>query len=121
IDDTVTEVARSSERGQRAIIGVLSRRVPLDPDGLLNPLAKSPHDKSSEPSFLRRKLAERFDLVTINGTGEGQINVCGLGGDLEPGDFVCTSDMAGKGQRQNGPDGEADDVPRRCTVARVRE
>lgn len=119
IDDTVTEVARASEVGQRAVIGVLSRRMPLDPESLLNPFAQGPHDK--EPSFIRRKLAERFDIVTLNGVGEGQVNVCGRGGDLEPGDFICASDLHGKGQRQNGADGEADDSPRRCTVARVRE
>lgn len=119
IDDTVTEVARASEVGQRAVIGVLSRRMPLDPESPLNPFAQGPHDK--EPSFIRRKLAERFDLVTLNGVGEGQVNVCGRGGDLEAGDFICTSDLPGKGQRQNWSDGEADDLVRRCTVARVRE
>lgn len=118
IDDTVTEVARSSGEKQRSVIGVLSLRVPFDPNGLLNPFAQSPHDK--EPSFLRRKLAERFDLGVVNSVGEGQMNVCGLGGDLEPGDLICTSDMPGKGMRQNDGD-EADDLIRRCTVARVRE
>lgn len=118
IDDTVTEVARSSEARQRSIVGVLSTRQPFDPNALLNPFKQSPHDR--EPSFIRRKFAERFDLVTINALGEGQINVCGLGGDLEPGDLICASGMPGKGMRQNDGD-EADDLIRRCTVARVRE
>lgn len=106
IDDTVTEVARSSEAGQRAVIGVLSSRVPFDPDGLVC-RGQAEH-------------ADAFDLATINALGEGQINVCGLGGDLEPGDLICTSDMPGKGQRQNDGD-DADDLIRRYTVARVRE
>jgi hypothetical protein len=119
IDDTVTEVAPSSDLAQRSVIGVLSKRRPFEADALMNPFAQSKHD--AEPSFLRKRFAEKYDLVTINGVGEGQMNVCGLGGDIEAGDFICTSSMPGKGQRQNDRDGNVDDVHRRCTVARARE
>jgi hypothetical protein len=51
----------------------------------------------------------------MNALGEGQISVCGEGGDFEAGDYVTTSSMPGKGMRQ------ADDVQRNYTVAKVRE
>lgn len=113
VDDTVTEVARSSIAAQRSVIGVLSSRRPFDPDSFLNPFCQSEHD--AEPSFVRRHFAKKYDLATINGVGEGQINVCGLGGDIEHGDLITASDMPGKGQRQ------PDDIVRSYTVARARE
>lgn len=112
ISDTLTEVARSRESGQRNVIGVLESRRPFEQHALIN-VEASPQKRTA--------WVGKYDLATINGLGEGQVNVCGLGGDLEPGDLICTSDMAGKGQRQNGSNGEADDLVRRCTVARVRE
>ena len=59
--------------------------------------------------------ATGYDLVRINAVGEGQINVCGEGGDMEPGDLIVTSSMLGKGMRQ------ADDIVRGYTVAKCRE
>lgn len=56
-----------------------------------------------------------YDFMPINAVGEGQINVCGEGGDIAIGDFICTSNMAGKGMKQS------DDVLRTYTVAKARE
>ena len=55
------------------------------------------------------------DAITINALGEGQINVCGEGGNLLPGDLITTSSTSGKGMRQ------ADDVVRASSVAKCRE
>lgn len=52
---------------------------------------------------------------TFNALGEGAMNVCGEGGDLEAGDYICTSSMRGKGMKQ--PDQEYE---RPYTVAQVR-
>lgn len=120
IDDTVTEVERSSAVAQRSVIGVLSNRLPFGPFMALAALGRFPID-SPIATKTRELLAERYDILGINSLGEGQINVCGRGGDLAVGDYICTSDMAGKGQRQNDDNGDADDLQRRCTVARVRE
>ena len=57
---------------------------------------------------------ESHDLWFANGVGEGQVNVCGRGGDLRKGDLIVCSDLPGKGQRQ------PDDVVRGNTVARAR-
>lgn len=53
-------------------------------------------------------------LIVVNALGEGQINVCGQGGDIEKGDLIVCSDMPGKGMRQ------ADDIVRGYTVAKAR-
>ena len=53
--------------------------------------------------------------VDINSLGEGQINVCGEGGNIERGDLIVTSSIPGKGMKQ------ADDIVRSYTVAKARE
>lgn len=54
-------------------------------------------------------------LVGFNSVGEGLVNVCGEGGDIEVGDYIVSSSMAGKGMKQ------ADDIYRNYTVAKSRE
>lgn len=51
----------------------------------------------------------------VNALGEGQINVCGEGGNIENGDLIVTSSMSGKGMKQ------ADNIVRSYTVAKARE
>lgn len=55
------------------------------------------------------------NLALMNALGEGAMNVCGEGGDLEAGDYICSSSMVGKGMKQ--PDQEYE---RPYTVAQVR-
>lgn len=40
----------------------------------------------------------------VNALGEGQINVCSENGNFEVGDFICTSNIPGKGMRYDGQD-----------------
>jgi hypothetical protein len=58
---------------------------------------------------------ETYRPIGVNAIGEGKINVCGQGGDIQIGDFIVTSDIAGKGMKQ------ADDIARSYTVAKARE
>lgn len=58
---------------------------------------------------------EGVHLVDVNAVGEGQINVCGEGGNIERGDLIVTSSIPGKGMKQ------ADDIVRAYTVAKARE
>lgn len=53
--------------------------------------------------------------VFINSVGEGLINVCGENGDIEIGDYITTSSIAGKGMKQT------DDLLHNYTVAKARE
>ena len=55
------------------------------------------------------------NCIILNSVGEGQINVCGEGGDIQSGDLIVTSSMAGKGMKQG------DDILRSYTVAKARE
>lgn len=56
-----------------------------------------------------------YDQIAINALGEGQVLVCGQGGNLEVGDLITTSFMPGKGMKQG------DDTIRSYTVAKARE
>ena len=56
-----------------------------------------------------------YDLMPVNAVGEGQINVCGEGGNIQAGDLICTSSTSGKGMRQS------DDLVHSYTVAKSRE
>lgn len=44
------------------------------------------------------------DICAVNGVGEGQINVCDEGGNIEIGDFICSSTVLGKGKQYAGSD-----------------
>jgi hypothetical protein len=56
------------------------------------------------PSVKLAYIKENYDRSIANALGEGQINVCSESGDFEVGDFVCTSNTAGKGMRYDGLD-----------------
>jgi hypothetical protein len=51
----------------------------------------------------------------MNSLGEGQMNICGEGGNLAIGDLIVTSSLPGKGMKQ------ADDLVHSYTVAKSRE
>lgn len=55
-----------------------------------------------------------YDRIAFNAVGEGVINVCSEGGNIEAGDLICTSNTPGKGMRQ------PDDLVHNYTVARAR-
>ncbi len=105
ISDTLSEVATSQERGQRAALGAVAGRYPIETDTTIAAFDGEVSDA----------LTARFDRLTVNSLGEGQINVCGRGGNLEAGDLIWCSDMPGKGERQ------PDDIVRSTTVAKARE
>jgi hypothetical protein len=70
------------------------------------------------PRVLRPEFADLLDdsrIIGCNSVGEGLINVCGQNGNIAAGDLIITSDVLGKGMRQD------DDIIRAKTVARARE
>lgn len=108
VSDTIGTCARSSTANQPGAIGVMSGRQPLSlvaafrlPDGTEDPLAAT--------------YRVTHDLISVNSLGEGQINVCGEGGDIALGDLIVPSGTPGKGMKQS------DDIVRSRTVARARE
>ncbi|MBW3496983.1 hypothetical protein [Janthinobacterium sp. NKUCC08_JDC] len=106
ISNTIAINALASMPQQKNVIGVFVGQRPLDPQ--------------DPPAALKgiiglAFMAEKYKLITLNSVGEGQINVCGEGGDIKAGDYITTSSMPGKGMRQ------ADDVLHSYTVAKARE
>lgn len=119
LDNVLTEVARTDLVGDRRVIGIVSEIKDI-PRG--SPLAALGCNQGDEVTKRRRRyLCQAFRHVTVNALGEGQMDVCGRGGDIGAGDYIVTSDLPGKGQRQNDASGDADDLLRRCTVAQAME
>ena len=128
VSNTLFKVARSSQPNQAAI-GVYVSSEALSaahpPASFITGISQDPvYDDEGQvtsyapkyevdPSFTAAQAD--YDIAIVNALGEGQINVCGEGGDIQPGDLIATSSMAGKGMKQ------ADDVVRGYTVAKARE
>lgn len=104
LSDCMTDVRLSTEPNQKGAWGAFVKRYPL---------MDEPPPSMVDQDWYGWGLTH--DLAVVNGVGEGCINVCGLGGDIEAGDLIVTSAMPGKGMRQ------ADDILRACTVATARE
>ncbi len=76
--------------------------------------------KGTKPKLTeKREIKEEYlvligsdSLIEINSLGEGGISVCGEGGDLEAGDYICSSSIPGKGMKQE------DDLMRNYTIAK---
>ena len=122
ISDVITTIEASTVANQKGVIGVFSgfadnNHAPaamseniyeLDSNG--NSIFKNTVIKPEYASIL-----DSNNLVTINAVGEGQINVCGQGGNIDKGDLIVASDIPGKGMKQS------DDIVRSYTVAKSRE
>lgn len=104
--NTITINKVSSSVQQKAAVGVALSVSEIDP-------ANMPAVFNDYPGMAWLSLT--YDLVTFNAVGEGVINVCGEGGDIEIGDYICSSNAGGKGMKQ------ADDIQRNYTVAKARE
>lgn len=111
ISDTLTEVALATEDAQVGVIGVLSSRVPYTEGIPLNVL--------TGPVF-QEHMTRKYDYGVVNGIGEGQVNVCGLGGDISKGDYIVASSLPGKGRRLD-PDTVLTARIKATIVARARE
>jgi hypothetical protein len=124
VSDTLTKVATSSTPNQKGAVGIFNTTkdkskesnfpAALHSTTLVESDSVLPEEvKEIKPEF--QAVWDAHDLISINSLGEGQINVCGEGGNLEIGDLIVTSSIAGKGKKQG------DDIIRSTTVAKVRE
>ncbi len=105
ISNCLLRLERSSIPNQKGVTGVLVAVAELEPLGAPRSL---PYPWPEDYSLV-------WDRIVFNAVGEGQINVCAEGGDIEIGDLIVASSMPGKGMKQE------DDIMRSCTVARARE
>ena len=60
-------------------------------------------------------INEGYFVYEINSLGEGMINVCSENGNIEIGDYICSSNVRGKGMKQD------DDLLHNYTVAKALE
>ena len=65
--------------------------------------------------YTTKLLVEKYKRVSINALGEGMMNVCDANGDIENGDYICSSGVSGKGMKQG------DDLLHNYTVAKSLE
>lgn len=119
VDDALLVVEASGAEAQRGAYGIVSRVLDFDPYSPIAALPPVHHD--DPPTPIRLWIAANYRRLAVNGCGEGLVLVCGRGGDIAIGDYICTSSMRGKGQRQNDASGDADDLLRRHTVAQATQ
>jgi hypothetical protein len=124
VSNTLCAMAISSQQNQSAI-GIYSEEMsdsyvpvsaripdsnePIDTFESISGDGSIARDSQYDDVFVGRKP------IIVNSLGEGQINVCGEGGDIQSGDLIVTSSMPGKGMKQG------DDIIRSYTVAKARE
>lgn len=117
ISSTIAQVTNSQTANQKAALGVVcAAPKPLtssQPAVYIIGYDEETNRNIMSPDYDIDCLS--YNIIAINALGEGQINVCGEGGDIAAGDLIVTSSVAGKGMRQ------ADDIVRSYTVAKARE
>jgi hypothetical protein len=115
ISSTICEVATATTAMQPGSVGIVC--APVRPLNTIQPAAFiesiGVDGPVMKPSYATAEQV--YNFVAINGVGEGQLNVCGEGGNIQKGDLICSSNTTGKGMKQ------ADDVVHSYTVARARE
>lgn len=123
MSNTLFVIEPSTQANQRGVIGVLANIVgPLanhEPAAMIEGTWQIQGDYGPECMTFHagayHDMKDTHTLVSMNAVGEGQINVCGEGGDIVRGDLIVASSMPGKGMRQS------DDIVRSYTVAKARE
>jgi len=115
--DVITKVAKSSEANQKAVVGVYAKD---SADGHIPAVFRQYKKEEGGRSYYDMNSAYEYIYdthknINMNGIGEGLINVCGENGNIEIGDLIVTSSIAGKGMKQS------DDLIRSYTVAKARE
>jgi len=116
ISSTITKVEVSDSLNQKAVIGVVCALPKALTQTSIAAYVEGFNEVGTQIMSSQLETdAQIYNHVAINALGEGQINVCGLGGNLEPGDLLVSSTIPGKAQKQQ------DDLVRSYTVAKCRE
>jgi hypothetical protein len=115
---------KSSTANQKGVIGVCIEIYDVPPSdwneyentGEVDPITGNPvPDPAPIPNPMYYPIPAGQKVIHVNALGEGTINVCGEGGDIEIGDLIVTSSIPGKGMKQS------DDFVRSTTVAKSRQ
>jgi len=124
VSNIVMLYKKSTTANQKGVIGVCIQVFDVPPSdwneyentGEVDPVTGNPVPNPTPiPNPMYYPIPAGQKVIHINALGEGLINVCGEGGDIEIGDLIVTSSTAGKGMKQ------ADDFVRSITVAKSRQ
>ena len=115
--DTITKVLPSSSANQKSAVGVFHQFSDSShvPTALSTTVTNENGTVDRQLDSQYQSLIDDNNAILMASIGEGLINVCGEGGDIEVGDLIVTSNTAGKGMKQS------DDIIRNYTVAKARE
>ena len=125
ISNVLFQVERSTTANQGGALGVVANRLLVQSsvpgvlwipestytEGDLGPVV----NMVLRPEFNLEELQSTYKVLQVNAVGEGQINVCGENGNINAGDLIVCSSIAGKGMKQS------DDIVRSISVAKARE
>lgn len=109
LSNTICENTLSNVANQSGALGVITE-LPCALDVKYLPAALIDASIATKNS-----VVVLYDRICVNAVGEGQINVVNEGGNIDVGDLIVTSSIAGKGMKQS------DDIVRNITVAKARE
>jgi hypothetical protein len=118
VNDAITQMTVSTTANQKGVVGVFTGETGTDfVPAALAEYTLAPDGTVTEVQFKPEyaNIYDTYRCIGVNAIGEGKINVCGQGGDIEIGDLICASDMAGKGMKQG------DDLYHAYTVAKARQ
>jgi len=122
ISQTAVWVEPSIHKYSKKVFGVISYQKDTMLDNISNNKLLTYKDSSGNicikqeyADFISSMQSSGFKEVSINSLGEGGINVCSEGGDIEIGDYICSSSILGKGMKQD------DDLLHNYTVAKALE
>ena len=124
VDQSYTIVTTATTEKSKRVFGVASK-VSDDVEANLRDYAEI-HEVGDDIStlgeykeeykpFIDNLINNNYKDVTANSIGEGGINVCSINGDIENGDYITSSVVAGKGMKQD------DDLLHNHTVAKSLE
>jgi hypothetical protein len=107
ISNSIFHNVLSSTPMQKNVLGVVSNT----PGDILCDVEALKPLSDEELTYIKAT----YVTTAVNALGEGQIKVCKENGNIEAGDFICTSSIPGKGMKQTS------DVLHNYTVAKARE
>jgi hypothetical protein len=116
VSDCITSVTKSTTVNQKGVVGIYVAKTDIVPITLSEKEIDSETGSISyviNPKY--ETLLSEYNTICINSIGEGLVNVCGEGGNIEVGDAITTSSTPGKGMKQS------DDIIHTYTVAKARE
>ena len=113
VNNSISLLIPSSQHKQKTCYGVASEKKTITEHMAIGnglPIGLTLTQLASDPDLSYDHL-----ITTINSVGEGLINVCGRGGNIQNGDNLCSSSMPGKAELQG------DDLLYNYTVAESHE